>query len=85
MACPHSSSAGSSPQTCSLCASATPKIITRDPATGGLLVDGKPKEHIYRAPSYGRPPRIARSKPGRPSKAVQALRVKESIREDDVG
>lgn len=65
MACPHSSAPGSSPETCSLCRGAKPRVVTRDEQTGQLLVDGKVEQREFMAPSYrrnGPPPR----KGGRP-------------------
>lgn len=38
MPCPHS--LVGSPETCSMCRGATPRVVTRDPATGEVRLDG---------------------------------------------
>lgn len=45
MPCPHSQRL--TPESCSLCAGIQPRVVTRDPATGALLVDGVPLERAF--------------------------------------
>lgn len=72
MACPHSRAPGATPETCSLCRGVTPRIVTRDEATGQLLVDGKVEPRAFMAPSYGRngPPRRKGGRPRRDAPPV---------------
>lgn len=88
MACPHSSSPASTPESCSQCHMAKPKVITRD-STGRLLIDGKVpvdpntgEEHVDgRAPAYGR---TVPKKRKVTSKAVRQLRLVEPEPVDDL-
>jgi hypothetical protein len=45
--CPHSTVPGASRRSCSLCIGATPRLCTRDEATGQLFIDGKPIDREF--------------------------------------
>ncbi len=54
MSCPHSTSVLSTPDTCSQCAMASARVVTYDPSTRRMLVDGaeivRPVEGEDRSP-----------------------------------
>lgn len=80
MGCPHSLIGDAA--TCSQCRGAAPRVVTRDDATGQMMIDGRPVDRMWQPPGYGRngpPPRNR----GRPSKAVVELRRREAA--DDPG